>query len=679
MGVLDFPRVHVFGAQLVNAGTGNNDSLGPGTEITVTSDTARVQPVMHGMSRDAWRQWVIGLDQQGLLRCQWNYFGDMSLRFLDVRVVSVQHGPGVTIADPHSDPLIGCQVHLDKATVCDNDPEGFNTTQVFAESLTIRSNAGRPAFGGAGLFLSRQPTRAVTRGLNWSRNVSFHGTLGNATSGGAAGASAGFQCSFDITDADLDNIPDPADDEFRHHFIAGHSPTVAALVDLLHRPGLQRPRGLTFRYNLHLAYPRVSDPDLSAAFQRGERPENPAIGVVVGTIAPWYVGEPESGTIGRVLNPTKPLVNPYSSSRPYFMAPAVARVDPTTKTLSVDLSNTLPADGKDGFPFDLGTITIGQRTPTPPAADPNGNQSEITTIGAVDPDRDLARRQGYIYDLDYSGLTHTQREQLEGGETELVLQTSGQGVLLFEPEHHVVLDCECNYLDHPAPGEHYPAMIHALREPGAAVALQGRSPIIVYRRGQPVTGPTKFTVEQWRITPSGDPANYGFYQYPVLMTSSSTVITVNSGWGSVDLVPHHGFPGMRMFRFVPESLWPQNRPVDQLAWLICAESYATMRILPYDDYSHQLATGPTFDDVYDNIFQYYDLIVPAMNERLPMNDQSLWDTPTAAQYLKRIIDPGLWSSPNYMPRTRDLSAKRRELLVAFCDAVIAGHQQADAS
>ena len=175
---------------------------------------------------------MIGLDQQGLLRCQWNYYGDMSLRFLDVRVVSVQHEPGVVVTDPDADPLIGCQVHLDKATVCDNDPEGFNTTQVFAESFTIRSKADRPAFGGTGRFMSRQPTRAVTRGLNWSRNVSFHGTLGNATSGGAAGASAGFQCSFEITDSDLSDIPDPADDEFRHHFIAGQSPTVAALVEL---------------------------------------------------------------------------------------------------------------------------------------------------------------------------------------------------------------------------------------------------------------------------------------------------------------------------------------------------------------------------------------------------------------------------------------------------------------
>jgi hypothetical protein len=42
-----------------------------------------------------------------------------------------------------------------------------------------------------------------------------------------------------------------------------------------------------------------------------------------------------------------------------------------------------------------------------------------------------------------------------------------------------------------------------------------------------VSGPVRFTVEQWRTTPSGDPANYGFYQFPVLMTSTSTVITVD--------------------------------------------------------------------------------------------------------------------------------------------------------
>ena len=312
MGIFDLPRIHVFGTQLVNAGTGNNDSVGPGTEITVTSDTAHVRPVMHGMQPKEWGEWMIGLDQQGLLRCQWNYYGDMSLRLLDVKVVSVQHRPGVLITDEDEEPLIGSQVHLDNAVVCDNDPEGFNTTQVFADALTIRSPPGRPAFGAAGRFVSRRPTRAVTRGLNWSRNVSFHGTLGSQTSGGSAGASAGFQCSVEIRPDDLVDDPDVAVDDVLHHFVPGSSPTIALLAELLGRDGPSRPRGLTFRYNLHLAYPRLSDPDLAALFAAGTHQENPAIGVLCGTIAPWYVGEPESGTIGRLLNPTKPYANPYS-------------------------------------------------------------------------------------------------------------------------------------------------------------------------------------------------------------------------------------------------------------------------------------------------------------------------------------------------------------------------------
>lgn len=676
MSVFDFPRVHVFGAQLVNAGTCNNDSIGPGTEISITSDSARVQPVMHGMDPDTWRTWARSLDQIGLLRCQWNLYGDMTLRLLDAKVVSVQHNPTEVVTSADDDPLIGCQVHLDNAIVCDANPEGFNTTQIFADSLTIRSEGERQSFGGTGRFVSRQPTRAVTRGLNWSRNVSFHGVLGDKTSGGSAGASAGFQCSFEITDADLEGDGDAAIEEFRHHFLAGDSPTVAGLVELFKRDDATRPRGLTFRYNLHLAYPRISDPDLSAAFLRGERPENPAIGLIVGTIAPWYVGEPESGTMGRVLNPTKPISNPYSTSRPYYLGPAVARVDPTTATLAVDLSNTLPADGRDGFPFDLGTITIGQRTPTTAQHDPNQNDSEIVTIGVIDPDRDLARRHGYIYDLDYSSLDAHGRSLLEGGETELVFTTSNEGLLLFEPEHHVLLECECSYLDEPGPGGSYAELIPSLRSPVTSTALQGRSPIIVYRRGRAVTGPMRFKVEQWRMTPSGDPNNFGFYQFPMQLGSAPAVITLNDGWGSVDLIPEHGFPGLRMFRFVPHSQWPQTRPPDQLAWLICAESYVAMRILPYDDYTSLLASGPTFDDIYQQVFMYYDLVLPAMNERLSMNDPTLWDTPTAAKYLKRIVDPGLWATTRYMPRTRDLSSKRRELVLAFCDAVIARHEQA---
>ena len=57
-------------------------------------------------------------------------------------------------------------------------------------------------------FVSRLPTRAVTRSLNWYRNVSFHGVLGNDTSGGAGGASATFIHAVKVLDSDLEKIPD---------------------------------------------------------------------------------------------------------------------------------------------------------------------------------------------------------------------------------------------------------------------------------------------------------------------------------------------------------------------------------------------------------------------------------------------------------------------------------------
>lgn len=676
MSIFDYPRIHVFGTQYVNAGTANNDSIGPGDEISVTSNSELVQPEFNGMDPETFRSWLIGLDEQQLLRCQWNYYGDMSMHFTDVRVRSVQHEPGVVVTDPDTDPLIGAQIALDRAIVCDNNPEGFNTTQIFADSLTIRSRSDRPAFGGTGTFVSRQPTRALTRGLNWSRNVSFHGVLGNATSGGAAGASAGFQCSIEILDDDLVNVPDTGVDQFEHHLVpAADSPTVERLVTMLRDRSGHRPiRGLTFRYNLHLAYPVHSDPSLAEQFAAGLRTENPAVGVVTGTIAPWYVAEPESGTMGRQLNPTKPYPNAYAS-RDYYLAPAVASVDASSKTLSIDLSNTLPADGPDGEAYDLGGISVGHRPPTAPAADPDTNTAPIEAIGTIDPNRDVARDRSYLYDIDYAHLPAEQQSRLENGDTELVLDTGLAGVLLFEPEHHVLLVSECNYLDQPPAGVGWSDVIPGLRSPETPTPLQGRSPIVIWRRGTPVTGPLAMTVEQWRMTPSGDPDKYGFYQFPVRLDTTEMAVTVNDGWGNVDLVPVPG-PGLRLFRFVPTTLWPQERPPDVFAWLICAESYATMRVLPYNDYSEILERGVTWDDVYEQVFRYYDLILPAMNERLPMDDASVWESPTSARYLKRVIDPALFESTTYMPRTRDLSGPRRDLLLAFCDSVLAAQTEA---
>jgi len=47
----------------------------------------------------------------------------------------------------------------------------------------------------------------------------------------------------------------------------------------------------------------VSDPDLAAAFARGEPMHNPAYGLVAGTIAPWRTDEPASVTMAASSDP----------------------------------------------------------------------------------------------------------------------------------------------------------------------------------------------------------------------------------------------------------------------------------------------------------------------------------------------------------------------------------------
>jgi hypothetical protein len=90
----------------------------------------------------------------------------MGFRFDDVRVISAALAGGEVVLD---DLLIGARVSMVNALVCDLDPEGFDWTQIFSGGLQIRAPG---AIGDTGTFLSRQPTRAVTRGLNWYRNVS---------------------------------------------------------------------------------------------------------------------------------------------------------------------------------------------------------------------------------------------------------------------------------------------------------------------------------------------------------------------------------------------------------------------------------------------------------------------------------------------------------------------------
>ena len=464
MSVFDYPRINFWGTQRVNPATGNNNSLGPGDELTVTSDTDQVQPIgpIDQTLTDAqFVKWMESADNRGYVRGQWNYYGDMSMRFDDVVVKSAVLGPRDIITD---DPIIGAKVGLNNALVCDLNPEGFDCTQVFSSALQVYAPN---AFGGNGQFVSRMPTRAVSRSTNWFRNVSFHTDFPKDSSGGAGGASATFILSFEVRKTDLRDIRNVGDeyDEMLHHWWPKSedegktegkplSRAAAALHKAIHR-GLDRGdvRGLQVRFNLYLCYPRIADSALIKDFAAGRKTENPAIGWVLGTIAPWRVDDPESLTLGRPLKPAQSYVNPYSG-RPSFLGPAVARVN--ENVVSVDLVNSLPEDGKGGLKFPLGAVTIGVRKATPPGTDPAENNAPIESLGEITNDKKAFEDCGGVYDLRVtSGEVLT---RLSDQAYELVLRTERFGVLLYEPEYMVGSDCEGAYLDEAPPNSPEPVI-----------------------------------------------------------------------------------------------------------------------------------------------------------------------------------------------------------------------------
>jgi hypothetical protein len=67
---------------------------------------------------------MMSLDGAGLLRAQWNYFGNFSFRFRDVRIHAVQPESDQRVTDAQKDLLIGSRVYVHNGLLIDTNPEG---------------------------------------------------------------------------------------------------------------------------------------------------------------------------------------------------------------------------------------------------------------------------------------------------------------------------------------------------------------------------------------------------------------------------------------------------------------------------------------------------------------------------------------------------------------------------
>jgi hypothetical protein len=651
MSHFQFPRIHVAGQFWFNPATGNNDSIDPMDSGVPTVDTEAVWPLLGGMTDAEFSRWMQELQtitypdgsSRTMLRSQWNYYGDMAFRFMNVRVVSVQPEPDILVTDPARESLIGAEVSMNNGFMLDIDPEGFSTSQIFCDNIGWKGSTD--ALGLDGTWYSRKPSKAVTRWINWYRNLYFHGLPDS--SGAAGGVSASFQMAIPILEDDLPGDPTQQgydDDDKR--FETGNSPVMLRLIEAL-KEGVPAGtlKGLIFRLNLYLAYPLIDDLALAAQFAAGLQTENPAIGKMVGTFGLWHAGDLQSITMGRYLNwkngfqyPTQPAAQ---TMRTAYLCPTVAQVDTERKIVTLDLANVFPEQDQHGTKYDMGPMQLGYH-----------DGAAVQPVGPLRYDQEYYESRGGMVDIPYPA----EKEQaLLHGDLVIGGAAPGMQELLRESPYMAAADDACVYLNEAGPENR-------------------RIRVRLMFRGRGLAEDVGVTAQEWKLTPTYDAKTFPVPALSQLLSTTELAFPAGGPYSEVSfLLATHRGPGGRVFRFVPPDYTPPPPP-----WApkgvpqpnIVIDYMCSVRVLPLDDFSRIPDSELTWELIYDKVFRYHYLVYPGMNKHLDLSDPSIWTTPTAAQYMLKRSSKEYWWDYYYMPRSRDLSDGKRELLQRWLRTLI---------
>jgi hypothetical protein len=679
MGIFAFPRIHVKGLIAINVGTANNDDYStatfpPGSKFAGQpvrlADSKNVQPLTYDMSDDDWIAWVQApqtfekpapagsapaASPQGEISAmsskaeqpesarqskvyvpaEWNYYGDMGMNMMGVEVIGVQSSDPPSTGDA-TDPLIGAELSFKNragstgrstAMLIDVNPEDVPCSQVFSDSLTLEQD-------GKALFTAK-PTKAVTRWINFQRNTGLNGPNG---------ASCLFQCAVPI------------------EALQGQ-PILDRLAD---GPSGERLQGLVFRYIFFRPLQKINtfkydtaawDREIVALYQK--KGMNPDYAQLVGTIAPWYAGEPESSPVGRLLNPTKTTIpipnNKGNVPPPFQLAPAVLNVDERLGLISVDFSGTFPDAYSDpnynplqtdtNPKYDFGPVNLFLTDGT-----------ESHDLGAVPyQDTGAGDHRGWIFDFPLAGLPSEVSSLIETGTFSLRHPTLGD--LLAEEEYLIVSDQSCIF------GE------QVMKKGATTSAFMNEGPseepatIRVYQRGIELTPDQcpDLTIWEYDTTPNQAPGNL------------EKLATNFKPGQALDVAVEES--GNRLYTF---TLAGQADPPTSYGDLsLMTVPMINLRILPNDrDYSRYYIDPSvpqpvgndslTFDVIYSEVLRNYYLLYPAMSLRIPLNDPEQWADPEMAGRMMQRIQKTWFDKAEYMPRTRDLSESRRTLLQAWC-------------
>ncbi len=639
MSLFDYPRINVKGKIRLNPGTANNDDYagavvlpaewGPfAGETLALIDSKKVEARTYGMSDDAFIAWVQKArtfdvkgspgQQKEIIPAEWNYYGDMSSETVDVKVVGVQTGPGAIHGEADSDVpltnLIGSDFWFSGHFTDVNSEGSPPGTQFFIGSLQLPK--------GKQPLLSGTATKGACQWLNFYRNV-------NLTADAGAGG-------------------------YVYHVIRKQPGNTINL------PGFEDPRivGVIFRY--YLSRPLADTRSNSEIEDRyAHQKTNQTTLEIIGTLAPLFEDEDIlTAPVGRLLVSNTPRIPTPAGTRNNsngFIALAPAVLQRKGDIVSADFSGTFPDYYQDGAnpKFDFGPVSLVV-----------SSGAGSATVGPVDyADTAAGDRRGWVFDFDLCSNPDAQKV-LSDPEAVFKLVQPFLGSVLQETDYYFVTNQQAIYTEQFGSGTEF--LNQGTRE---------LATVSIYHRGQALSagaGPS-FTLWQYRSIPLQAPGN-------------AEPISTSFGPGQPIQVDTSQ-PGNFLFTFTvndPKKPAPAGYPPKSYSTFmnppfITNAPAISLRILPNEEDFRRYYVDPkakkpvgndllTFDVVYQKVLRTYYLLYPAMNYKaFPLNNEK--DVTDNAEAILWVTDPAQWMSIHYMPRTRDMSASRRDLLRAWCRKV----------
>ena len=629
--------IYFRGDFLADTPTANNNNV----DYLIDADNVKLTDYWAVQDDTTLVSWLKSLEQKESssgpaqqLPSYWDYYGDNSFTLQNVSIT------GATgIADIANDPAIGSDVTLQghlapagyrtKAQFVDLDPTAVTITQIFNDRFSF-SNSNGDSFVGDGL------SRAYTDWIFFGRNLN--------PPDGPASASAVFQSAIDPSNMTIEN--------------PNNSQILAALAQ-----AKADGKKLVIQYCLYYCAPSALSPEeLAAEYEKGNKPQNPKPGKILGTIIPWddSLNTVESMPPGRLLQPVR-LSDENSDF--FALGPALVEIDYTGHTIVLNLINTIPETGPSLDKVDLGTLTLEVVY--------NSTSYTVGTLSVTQYAKAAYESTAGLVEFSFDASLDT---PLQNGSLQLSASSpppvtdGAANPVLQEVAYAIETDDRALYID------------LGTDEPGLN---QNRVNVKVFQRGVPVAGKTvRIGQERSIMTSIGNPAkpptepptvgsapSQG-YQGEVVTFDSATAVTDASGVATFTLQPNSA--GTACLYFWVDG---EPEPTGINDFMLRTIPYSHVRVLPDNDDLDDKAA--TWDNVYQEVMRYYYILYPFMNGIIPMDDEGAM----AARGPQIIVRTGLneWHKTIFMPTTREMSAGNRRFLHRWLESAIADAQSSTAA